>query len=148
MARGDALVRGLTQRITTSAHAVTVHYRAVPAVAPSPLTNPFAKPALAALPTAPTPVAPPVTVRCLWHDRPTDADNPVGAQATVVPGGWYEEATAVARVLIADISKFNDADTVQFNGQTYHVLNATPVGAGFRAPATAAIWLRASQHQA
>jgi hypothetical protein len=158
MARGSAIDAGLTRRIRTSPHTITVEFRDTPPVVATPVVNPFPKQTLSALtPTpAPTPVATALTVACLWHDRPTDDSNPGALQAAPIAGGWYEEATALARVLVADIAldvnnpgagtTLDNAVRVLFNGKAYELLNLTPVAAGFRVATSYALWLRGSQH--
>lgn len=156
MARGGFIKTGLVQRIQSSPLTLVVVYP--PAVtAQTTVVDPFKQPELAALTTAPTRTATNRQIRCLWHDRPTDADNPVPNRATPLAVGWYEEATALARVLVADAaldpespragSHFDHAEYVEFQGMRYDVLNVTPVAAGFSHPATFAVWLRGAQHQ-
>jgi hypothetical protein len=99
---------------------------------------------------AAVPAKDPVTVSCLWTNQTTG-----GPQLTdptrYGPVAWVAEATAMARVTVEDAALdadapyggtiFDGAERVEYRGGRFRVLQVDPVGPGFAAPSTYAVWL-------
>jgi hypothetical protein len=130
---------------------------AAPGVAPlSPLTGPAPVPHVVT--TEPVPYEPPLTVACLWLDMATGTalgDGPGDERTRFSRIGWVPQATAVARVLVADVAldpakpyggtRFDRADHVEYQGGRFRVLQTTPIAAGNALPTSYYIWLVGSK---
>lgn len=150
----------MEERITGSAHLLTVTYPAArPTVTgtspgPAPVNPLFGTPPIAphiAPDTAP-PAAAPVTMACLWYDAPSSA-SVQSRQATLDRMGWHADAEAFARVRAVDAltapgkTVFDACDSVQHEGREYVVLNVVPFSAGFALSTTYTVWLKSARKQ-
>lgn len=156
-----------TARIRASSHTLTLVYPPVlpaahvseaPGTPPAnPLTGQPSVPTL--LPgEAPTPVAPPVTIPCLWYDTLTPPTTAPGQDMRAFGQvGWRDGAHAVAEVLVEDAAvnaaapflatKFEGVEHVEHAGRAYRVVEYRPLGASFAPPLSYLVWLVSAAKQ-
>ena len=152
MPRGDAIRRGLTQRIRTANKRLTVHYPpARPPVGAPPLNPLGGNDPITTL--APTPSRPPVTIPCEWFDAMNNTQLRLPYEdANRRQVAWVQGATAMARVLMEDAALdptkpydttvFTGAQYVEFEGERWDVVQTTPASSGFTPVLTYFVWLR------